>query len=256
MLLRLTLIAAVAVLSAAPASATASTGAARPAGSTDARHQLLGDWRFEGGGSYRFSERRGRVDGRSRRALRLGGCRIAKNAVVFKGYRFLRRRGRADVWRGRVAFVRRGCRRVLVESTIVVESDLRFTETSVLEGERQRPGTFRRIKPPVRAKDPAVGTWVRNNAGVIVTAGRGGYEGRARESYLIANGCTVPAGTLVWRLEPVAPERYRGSVQTFLGPRANCRPGSPARSRWRLDETGRLVRESADGDSFPYERSS
>jgi hypothetical protein len=96
---------------------------------------------------------------------------------------------------------------------------------------------------------------VRNDVGVRVTAARGGYEGRAREAFLIANGCTLPAGTVIWRLAPLAPGRYDGTVQTYRAPSAGCRPGTRAPSRWRLTSGGDgLTRISSTGDSFPYDR--
>jgi hypothetical protein len=246
-------VAALLLLGAGPAHA----GTSHPAqqDGDEPRYELRGDWRFERGGTYRFTERRGRVDGRSRAALRLGGCRIRRGTVVFRRYRFVRRDGDDDVWRGRIAFVRDGCRRVFVSSTIVVHSDLRFTETSRLDGRRQRPGRFNRVRPRVRAGDPVIGTWVRNNVGIVVTASRGDYEGRARESFEIRNGCVIPAGTLIWRITPLSPGIYDGSIGTFLSPRSNCRPGDPAQSRWRLSEADELVRESVgEGRSFLYQR--
>jgi hypothetical protein len=237
----------------------AAPAAARPGGpgqaqSTQPRHQLLGDWHLDGGGSYTFRKRGTRVEGRSRRTLKLASCRIRRGTVLFRSYRFVRRSGGDDVWRGRIAFVSRDtCRRVFHSSKIVVHSDLRFTETASLDGKARKPGQFERIRPKVSARDRVVGTWVRNSVGVIVTAARDHYEGRAREAFLIGNGCTVPANTLVWRLEPVAPGRYEGTIATFQSRSAKCRPGNPAKTAWRFDAKGRLVRVGADGSSFSYE---
>jgi hypothetical protein len=240
------------LLLSAAAPAGAQSGTPRT-GANEPRHQLLGDWRLSGGGSYTFSQRRGRVQGRSRRTLRLGGCRIRKGAVVFRGYRFSRRRGGRDIWRGRVAFLDDGCRRVYVPSTITIQSDLRFTETAKLDGRRRRAAAFTRIRPRVSPDDPVVATWIRNEVGVILRWTQAGFEGRARESYRIGNGCTVPAGTVVWRLRPLAPGRYDGTVQAFRNP-PGCRAGQQPASRWRLDAPGRLVRVSAEGEPFAYLR--
>jgi hypothetical protein len=226
-----------------------------PEASADAkpRYQLLGDWRF-GSGRYRFTQAGSAVKGRSRRTVRVGGCTVRRGETVFRGFRFAGASGRADVWKGRLAFVRGGCRRELVPSTIRITSDLRFSESSRLPGGRRPPpNVFRRVRPMVRATDPVVGTWVRNAAGIVVTVANDRYEGRARESFLIRNGCTVAAGTLVWAMRPTAPGRYEGTIPTFEQP-PGCQPSTRNPSRWRLESRTRLVREAADGSLFPYDR--
>jgi hypothetical protein len=134
-----------------------------------------------------------------------------------------------------------------------VTSDLRFTETSKLPGGRAQSSLFRRIRPRVRAADPIVGTWVRNNAGIVVSAAGDRYEGRARESFLISNGCTVPAGSVIWTMRPTAPGRYEGTIPTFLQP-PGCEPGARNRSAWRIASATQLVRQSPDGNVYAYQR--
>jgi hypothetical protein len=234
--------------------ATASTGARAAADeAASPLFQILGDWRF-GRGRYRFTEEDGVVRGRARVSLDLGACTVRRGETVFRGFRFVGTSERTDVWRGRLALVREGCRRVLVPSTIRVTSDLRFTETSTLPGESSpQSSLFRRIRPPVRSSDPVVGTWVRNAAGIVVSAAGDHYEGRAREAFLISNGCTVPAGTLIWTMRPTAPRRYQGTLPTFLKP-PGCEPGPRNRSAWRLTSATQLLRQSPDGNVYAYQR--
>ena len=110
------------------------------------------------------------------------------------------------------------------------------------------------MRPPLSPTEPVLGTWVRNGAGLVVAQEGSLYVGRARESYAIANGCTVAAGTVVWRMRPVAPGRYSGTIQTFFGP-PGCAPASLDKSTWVLDPGGaQLVRQAAPGQAFPYTR--
>jgi hypothetical protein len=98
------------------------------------------------------------------------------------------------------------------------------------------------------------GTWVRNGAGVVLALEGPLYVGRAREQFTIANGCTVQAGTVVWRMRPVAPDRYSGTIQTFFGP-PGCAPASLDASTWVLAAgAAQLIREAAGGQAFPYVR--
>lgn len=225
------------------------------AGATDTegpRHQLLGGWRSGGGARFAFAERRGRVSGRATRTVRLGGCRVRRGTIVFRGYRFVRRDESIDVWEGRVLRPTRSCRTRYVASRISVVNDLRAEEFArVGPGARHR---LRRIRPRPRASDQVLATWERMGAGVAVHMDDGRYVGTARDDFLISNGCRVPAGTPVWSLRPSAPGRYDGAVQTFLPP-PSCDPSTPARSRWRLaDDGSTLVREAADGTLTEYDR--
>ena len=218
------------------------------------RYELPGDWSFHGD-KYRFSARHGRVSGRSLKSVRIGHCLIRRGTVVFSSYRFVATHGGSDYWKGRVALVGKKCRRRLVSSTIAVESDLRFTESSKLPGGRRPPpSTFSRIRPPISSRDLVIGTWLRNGAGVIVKREGKLYIGRAREAFAIANGCTVPAGAVVWRLRPLAPGRYSGTIQSFFGP-PGCAPAALDPTSWRFGATrGVLIRESTQGQAFPYTR--
>ena len=230
------------------------TPAAAPAASTP-RYELAGDWVFHGD-RYEFSSHGGAVSGRSRTSVKIGKCQVRKGSLVFRGYRFSTSRGGSDYWKGRLAVVGgKKCKRRLVLSTIVVESDLRFTESSRLPGgKRPPPSTFSRVRPPLANKDPVLGTWLRNGAGVVVKREGDLYVGRAREAFSIANGCTVSAGSVVWRLRPLAPDRYSGTIQTFLAP-PTCAPAALDPSTWLLGRShDDLVRESAAGQKFPYTR--
>jgi hypothetical protein len=233
-------------MTAAPASASAAT--ATP------RFQLLGDWSFHGH-HYRFSAKNGVVTGRALSRVRVGHCLQRKGTLLFRGYRFLGFRGKADIWRGRLAVVNGDCRRTLVRSTITQSSELFFSESSRLPGgHRPPPGTFKRVRPPLSPTDPVLGTWVRNSAGVVLGLEGPLYVGRAREQFTIANGCTVKAATVVWRMRPVAPDRYSGTIQTFFGP-PGCAPAALDASTWIFTAGGaQLVRESAQGQMFPYLR--
>jgi hypothetical protein len=233
-------------VAAAPASAPATT--ATP------RFQLLGDWSFHGH-RYRFTVKNGVVSGSALSRVRVGHCLQKKGAVLFRGYRFLGFRGKADIWRGRLAVVTESCRRTRVRSTITQSSELFFSESSRLPGGRRPPpGTFKRVRPPLSPTDPVLGTWVRNGAGVVLGLEGPLYVGRAREQFTIANGCTVGAGTVVWRMRPVAPDRYSGTIQTFFGP-PGCAPASLDASTWIFAAAGtQLVRQSAQGQAFPYVR--
>lgn len=220
------------------------------------RYELLGEWGFHGD-RYTFSSRRGIVSGRSRTTVKIGKCQVHKGSIVFRGYRFETSRGGSDYWRGRLSVVGgKRCKRRLVSSTIVVESDLRFTESSRLPGgKRPPPSTFSRVRPPLSNKDPVLGTWLRNGAGVVVKREGDLYVGRARGAFSIANGCTVQAGSVVWRLRPLAPERYSGTIQTFLAP-PTCAPAALDPSTWLFGTShSQLVRQSATGQRFPYTRS-
>ncbi len=218
------------------------------------KYELAGDWSFHGD-KYRFADHHGRVSGRSLTSVRIGHCLVRRGTVVFSSYRFAATHGGSDYWKGRVALVGKGCRRRLVSSTIRVQSDLRFTESSKLPGGRRPPpSTFSRIRPALSGHDPVIGTWLRNGAGVIVKREGKLYVGRAREAFSIANGCTVPAGAAVWRLRPLAPGRYSGTIQTFFGP-PGCAPADLDPTSWRFGATRAvLIRESTQGQAFPYTR--
>jgi hypothetical protein len=228
---------------------------APPAAAATPRYELSGDWSFHGD-RYRFTTKHGRESARSLTSVRIGHCLVRKGSVVFSRYRFLATHGGSDYWKGRVAIVSgKHCRRRLVSSTIAVESDLRFTESSKLPGGRRPPpSTFSRIRPPLTSHDQVIGTWLRNGAGVVVKREGRLYVGRAREAFSIANGCTVPAGAVVWRLRPLAPGRYSGTIQTFFGP-PGCKPAALDPTSWRFGSSdSTLIRESTQGQSFPYTR--
>jgi hypothetical protein len=218
------------------------------------RFELAGDWGFHGD-RYRFGTDHGAVSGHSLTSVKIGKCVVAKGTTVFNGYRFTATHGGTDYWKGRVTVLGKHCKRRLVSSTIKVQSDLRFTESSRLPGGRRPPpSTFKRIRPPLSASDPVLGTWLRNGAGVVVKREGKLYVGRARESFGIANGCTVPAGSIVWRLRPLAPGRYSGTIQAFFGP-PGCKPAALDDTSWHFGKThGTLVRDSSQGQSFPYTR--
>ncbi|HEY7631717.1 MAG TPA: hypothetical protein VH817_13490 [Thermoleophilaceae bacterium] len=218
-------------------------------------YELVGSWSFHGD-KYRFTTKHGAVSGQSLTSVRIGHCVVRKGSTVFSGYRYSATHGGSDYWKGKVAAVgRKHCKRRLVSSTIKVESDLKFTESSRLPGGRRAPpSTFNRIRPPLSASDPVIGTWLRNGAGVIVKREGRLYIGRAREAFGIANGCTVPAGAIVWRMRPLAPGRYSGTIQTFFGP-PGCKPAALDPTSWRFSNGhSMLVRESSQGQSFPYKR--
>lgn len=230
------------------------TGGAAQAAATP-RYELAGEWVFHGD-KYGFTSHHGALSGRSLTSVRIGHCLVRKGSIVFQGYRFHGSSGGSDNWRGRLALVGgKRCRRKLVSSTIVVESDLRFTESSRLPGgKRPPPSTFSRVRPPLSSRDPVIGTWLRNGAGVVVAREGGLYVGRAREAFGIANGCTVQAGTTVWRLRPLAPDRYSGTIQTFFGP-PMCAPAALDPSTWLFGSSHQqLLRQSAQGQAFPYAR--
>jgi hypothetical protein len=218
-------------------------------------YELAGDWNFHGD-KYRFSATKHSLSGRSLASVKIGRCTVRKGTTVFRGYRYEATHGGSDYWKGRLALVAgKHCRRRLVSSTIRVESDLRFTESSRLPGgKRPPPSTFDRIRPKLSDKDPVIGTWLRNGAGVVVKREGRLYVGRARESFGIANGCTVEAGSIVWRLRPLAPGRYSGTIQTFFGP-PGCKPAALDPTSWAFGRrTSELIRESSQGQSFPYTR--
>ena len=221
--------------------------------STGPRYQVLGDWKIGREARVRFAERGDRVSGRAVHDFRWRGCRLRRGAMVFRGYRFVERDETIDVWEGRVLRPTRSCRTRYVPSRLSVVNDLRIEEFARVGG----PGghhRLRRVRPRPRATDPVLATWERMGGGVVVRKADGAYVGTAREDFLISNGCRVPAGTVVWRLRPSAPERYDGFTQTFLPP-PSCDPSTPARSRWRLEEDGRkLVREAMDGTLAEYDR--
>jgi hypothetical protein len=64
----------------------------------------------------------------------------------------------------------------------------------------------------------------------------------------------VPAGAIIWRMRPLAPDRYSGTIQTFFGP-PTCAAASLDKSTWVLAPgLGQLARQSAQGAAFPYAR--
>jgi hypothetical protein len=219
------------------------------------RFELRGDWSFHGH-RYRFATNGTTISGRSLTRVKVGRCVLRAGTLLFRGYRYVGFKAKADMWKGRVAVVGgRHCRRTLIRSTITQSSELFFSESSRLPGgHRPPPGTFKRVRPPLSPADPVLGTWVRNGAGVVVTLEGPLYVGRAREQFTIANGCTVKAGTVVWRMRPVGPARYSGTIQTFYGP-PGCAPASLDASTWVLAPgAAQLTRESAQGQPFPYTR--
>lgn len=232
--------------------AVASPAAA--ATSAPPRYQLLGNWSFHGH-RYHFVRRGGAIYGTSLASVRVGHCLEKKGTRLFRGYRFSGTRGGVDYWKGKVTVVGGTCRQAHVSSTITQPSDLTFAESSRLPGGRRPPpSSFTRVRPPLSATDPVLGTWVRNGAGVVVTQEGSLYVGRAREAFGIANGCTVPAGSIIWRMRPVAPDRYSGTIQTYFGP-PTCAPASFDKSTWVLvPSLGQLARQSAQGAAFPYAR--
>jgi hypothetical protein len=226
-----------------------------PAATEPPHFQLLGDWSFHGH-RYRFTAKGAAVSGRSLTRVRVGHCVLKAGTLLFRGYRYVGFKAKADTWKGRIAVVGGShCRRTLVGSTITQSSELFFSESSRLpDGHRPPPGTFKRVRPPLSPTDPVLGTWVRNGAGVVVGLEGPLYVGRAREQFTIANGCTVLAGTVVWRMRPVGPDRYSGTIQTFFGP-PGCAPASLDGSTWILmPGNSQLIRVAAQGQAFPYAR--
>jgi hypothetical protein len=220
------------------------------ASAADPRYELEGEWSFSG---LRFElvESGGTITGRLTEAVRVRGCRLGEGTKILSGFKFDRADKTTDVWRGTSLVIREGdCRKRKLSSKITVESDEKFTE----KAGKLRAAVYKRVPPEIRDDDPVIGTWTRNNAGVIVKREGSRYVGTARESYAIANGCTIQAGTIVWRLEPLAPGRYRGTIQTFLQP-PGCRPGALTRSTWQLSADDKvLTRVADDGQLFPYSR--
>lgn len=219
------------------------------------RHELRGEWRFGDSSRYEFTGRSRSVSGRLRGARSISGCRLRSGTVYYRSFRFRRSDGSADVWEGLALRVNEECDRRYVASVITIASDLRFEEASRPDGGgRLRRTVHRRVRPEPAPDDPIVGTWTRNAAGVAVRHTADGYEGRAREAFVIPNGCTLPAGTLVWRLTPLAPKRYDGETIRFLAP-PGCQPYEPADSVWRLSPAGTsLTRIADDGTQYPYAR--
>jgi hypothetical protein len=226
-----------------------SPSARRAAVESSPRHQLLGDWRARGM-HLRISMVRGVLQGRTLSDYEAGDCRVERGTRVMRGFSFTRQDGATDVWQGTATLpAGSACRSRARPATVTIASDLSFREEI---GRREL--RFRRIRPAVRADDPVVGVWERNEAGVIVEARRKIFVGRARERFLIANGCTIAAGTVVWRLRPRAPDRYDGTTRTFAAP-PGCAPVGSSPSRWKLTaERMRLVRVGPDGSAFEYER--
>lgn len=224
------------------------------AADTGPRHQLLGSWKAGRSGKLIMRQRRGRVTGRVTRTLRLAGCNVPDDVALFRSLRFVRRELQSDAWVGRLALPNRDrdCRRRLVSARVRVGSDLRARVSYRDDGDR-RTLRLRRVRPRVRATDPVLGTWERKGAGIRVERREDAYVGIARDAFLVSNNCTVPAGTVVWRLRPSAPGRYDGTVQTFMSP-PGCEPGPPDDSRWRLESDTELVREAPDGSASEYTR--
>lgn len=226
---------------------------ARVADSSEPRHQILGDWRMGRRGRIRVARQGGVVEGRALRTFRVGRCRVPRGSAVFRRMRFVERDGDLDVWRGTVVMPDRRCRRRHTRVRFGLEGDRRMVQTYV-RGGRERTRTLRRIRPRVRDGDPLIGAWERKGLGVEVRLAGRAYEGRARESFLIANGCTIAAGEVIWHLRPLAPDRYDGTTRTFLPP-PRCADGRPSRSRWTLSADGSTVtRESVRGDAVEYTR--
>lgn len=224
-----------------------------PAGAVAAKqqpqHVLKGDWRYKGT-QVTLVEKGGAIVGRTVEERSINGCRIKADEVVYRGFKFSAAQGAKDVWKGFSVVLDKKCRRHSSSSKIVVQSESRFVETT----RGLTPSTFHRVRPAVRDDDPVLTTWSRNGAGVVVTREGERYVGTAREDYVIANGCTIPAGTIIWRLSPSTPERYDGTIQTFLQP-PGCKLGALTRSSWRLaDGDKTLTRVAEDGQQFAYVR--
>jgi len=225
-------------------------GAPAGAGAADPRYELAGDWSFAGA-SFELTRKGTTVVGRTTESFQLRGCRVRADLKLLSGFKFDRADGAKDVWSGKSLVIDNGtCKGRYVKSSLEVASDSKFTERPA----RKRPAVYRRVPPPVSDDDAVVGTWTRNNAGVVVKREGPRFVGSAREAYAIANGCTIPAGTVVWRLEPLAPGRYSGTIQTFLQA-PGCRPGALTRSSWSLSlGEGLLTRVAEDGQLFGYDR--
>lgn len=248
------LAAAALLVAVAGAGAGSEDPAAVPAAETGPRHQLLGTWKLGRSGKISMTTRRGRARGRVTRTARLNGCRVPRRVHLFRSLRFVRRDLESDVWAGRIALPDRdrGCRRRSVRVLLRLGSDLRVRGVYRVDGDR-RSVRLRRVRPRARRGDPVIATWERSRVGIRVERRDGAFVGVARDAFLLSNNCTVPEGTHVWRLRPVAPGRYDGAVQTFLPP-PTCDPGAPSKSRWRLEPGGLLVRESPDGTLTEYTR--
>lgn len=219
------------------------------AGKAVPQHVLEGDWHYKGT-QITLVERGGAIVGRTVEERSVHGCRVKADEVVYRAFKFSAAQGAKDVWKGLSVVLDDECKRRLSSSKIVVQSESRFVETT----RGLAPSTFRRVKPALRDDDPAIATWIRNGAGVTVTREGDRYVGKAREAYVIANGCTIAPGTVIWRLTPSAPERYEGTIQTFLQA-PGCKLGALTRSSWRLsagDQT--LTRVAGDGQQFSYAR--
>lgn len=228
--------------------------AAGLASETGPRHQLLGSWKAGRTGKLVMRGRRGRVTGRVSRPVAIAGCRVPDDVALFRSLRFVRRELQSDVWVGSLALPdrERDCRRRLVGVRLRVSSDLRV-RALYRDGAARRTLRLRRVRPRMHSGDPVLATWERARAGIRVERREDAYVGVARDAFLLSNNCTVPAGTVVWRLRPSAPARYDGVVQTFLPP-PSCDPGAPSDSLWRLESRDRLVREAPDGSLTEYTR--
>jgi hypothetical protein len=224
---------------------------ARPAAQTaEPVYQLLGEWRVERTLRLRVAPREGSVEGRAVRTGRFAGCRVARGRTFVRALEFAGHEDGIDRWHGLVALPGESCHRQLRRVVVTQANELVFH----VRVPDRAPIRVRRVRPRPRATDPVIGTWERNDAGVVVQLVRGRYVGRARESFLIANGCTVRAGTAVWRMRNAAPQRYDGVTRTFRPP-PGCEPAANAASGWRLSADGsRLFRRGPDGSEVEYQR--
>jgi hypothetical protein len=224
------------------------------AADTGPRHELLGSWKTGRSGKLALERRRRSAQGRVTRAADVAGCRVPAGVVLLRSLRFVRRAGEADVWAGRLALPdpARDCRRRTVSVRLRVADDLRMR--AIYRGrERQVLLRFRRIRPKPHDDDPVLGVWERKGVGIQVVRRGRAYVASARRAYLLTNLCTVPAGTVVWRLRPLAPGRYDGTAQTFLPP-PDCSPAERTPSRWVLAGERSLVRIGPDGSRTRYTR--
>ncbi len=223
-----------------------------PAGASaaDPRFELGGEWSFARA-SFELERNGTTVVGRTTETFQLRGCRVRAGLKILSGFKFNRADGAKDVWTGKSLVIDNGtCKGKYVKSSLEVTSDSKFTERPA----RKRAATYKRVPLEVLDDDPVVQAWTRHGAGVIVKKVGRRFVGTAREAYVIANGCTIPAGTIVWRLAPLAPGLYTGTIQTFLQP-PGCRSGALTRSSWNISADGRLLTRAAqDGELFGYDR--
>jgi hypothetical protein len=213
-------------------------------------HQLLGDWRAGRELRLRIS---GQGDARLARLVRdgeLGGCRLRRGTLLLRGLRFAGRIQGVDRWHGQATLPDADCERSSRPVVVTQGNELRLSVVP----ETGTPLRMRRVRPRARVGDPVLGAWERNGVVFVVERARRGYVARARDAFLISNGCTIPANSIVWRLRPLAPARYDGTTRTFAPP-PGCEAVGSAPSVWRLgDANQRLVRRAPDGTDVVFDR--